>query len=50
MLHQVTGLKQECIPLTLLNLAEDETVYLKKVALLNFYRLQSLFYKPCPLF
>ena len=29
MLHQVTGEKQEYIPLTLLNLAEEEAVYLK---------------------
>ena len=35
MLHQVTGKKQECIPLTLLNLAEDETVYLKKGEILG---------------
>ena len=28
MLHQVMGEKQEYIPLTLLNLAEDEAVYL----------------------
>ena len=35
MLHQVTGEKQECIPLTLLNLAEDETVYLKKGEILG---------------
>ena len=30
MLHHVTGEKQEYIPLTLLNLAEDEIVYLKR--------------------
>ena len=30
MLHQVIGEKQEYIPLTLLNLAEDEAVYLKR--------------------
>ena len=30
MLHQVRGEKQECIPLTLLNLAEDESIFLKK--------------------
>ena len=35
MLHQVTGKKQECIPLTLLNLAEDEAVYLKKGEILG---------------
>ena len=35
MLHQVTGEKQEYIPLTLLNLAEDEAVYLKKGEILG---------------
>ena len=30
MLHQVRGEKQECVPLTLLNLAEDESIFLKK--------------------
>ena len=35
MLHQVTGEEQECIPLTLLNLAEDETVFLKKGEILG---------------
>ena len=35
MLHQVTGKKQEYIPLTLLNLAEDEAVYLKKGEILG---------------
>ena len=35
MLHQVTEEKQECIPLTLLNLAEDETVFLKKGEILG---------------
>ena len=42
MLHQVTGRKQECIPLTLLNLAEDETVYLKKGEILGCL-------EPCPI-
>ena len=42
MLHQVTGEKQECIPLTLLNLAEDETVYLKKGEILGHL-------EPCPI-
>ena len=27
-LHQVRGEKQECVPLTLLNLAEDEPIFL----------------------
>ena len=30
MLHQVRGEKQECVPLTLLNLAEDESIFLKR--------------------
>ena len=30
MLHQVRGKKQECVPLTLLNLAEDESIFLKR--------------------
>ena len=34
--------KQECIPLTLLNLAEDETVYLKKGEILGHL-------EPCPI-
>ena len=42
MLHQVTGEKQECIPLTLLNLAQDETVYLKKGEILGHL-------EPCPI-
>ena len=42
MLHQVTGEKQEYIPLTLLNLAEDEAVYLKKGEILGHL-------EPCPI-
>ena len=42
MLHQVTGEKQEYIPLTLLNLAEDEAVYLKKGEILGHL-------EPCPM-
>ena len=42
MLHQVTGEKQECIPLTLLNLAEDEAVCLKKGEILGHL-------EPCPI-
>ena len=42
MLHQVIGEKQEYIPLTLLNLAEDEAVYLKKGEILGHL-------KPCPI-
>ena len=30
MLHKVKGIKQKCIPLALLNLAEDEFIFLKK--------------------
>ena len=39
MLHQVTGEKQEYIPLTLLNLAKDEAVYLKKGKILAHIEL-----------
>ena len=42
MLHQVTGEKQEYIPLTLLNLAEDEAVYLKTGEILGHL-------EPCPI-
>ena len=42
MLHQVTGEKQEYIPLTLLNLAEDEVVFLKKGEILGHL-------EPCPI-
>ena len=42
MLHQVIGEKQEYIPLTLLNLAEDEAVYLKKRKILGHL-------EPCPI-
>ena len=42
MLHQVTGEKQEYIPLTLLNLSEDEAVYLKKGEILGHL-------EPCPI-
>ena len=42
MLHQVIGEKQKCIPLTLLNLAEDEAVYLKKGEILGHL-------EPCPI-
>ena len=30
MLHRVEGIKQKCIPLALLNLAEDESIFLKR--------------------
>ena len=42
MLHQVTGEKQEYIPLTLLNLAGDEAVHLKKGEILGHL-------EPCPI-
>ena len=35
MLHQVRGEKQECVPLTLLNLAEDQSIFLKKGEILG---------------
>ena len=42
MLHQVKGKRHECIPLALLNLAEDETVFLKKGEILGHL-------EPCPI-
>ena len=42
MLHQTTGEKQEYIPLTLLNLAEDEAIYLRKGEILGHL-------EPCPI-
>ena len=30
MLHKVKGIKPKCIPLVLLSLAEDESIFLKK--------------------
>ena len=42
MLHQVRGEKQECVPLTLLNLAEDETIFLKGGEILGHL-------EPCPI-
>ena len=42
MLHQVIGERQEYIPLTLLNLAEDEAVYLQKGEILGNL-------EPCPI-
>ena len=35
MLHKVEGIKQKCIPLALLNLAEDESIFLKKGEILG---------------
>ena len=42
MLHQVRGEKQECVPLTLIKLAEDETIFLKKGEILGHL-------EPCPI-
>ena len=42
MLHQVRGEKQECVPLTLLNLAEDESIFLKRGEILGCL-------EPCPI-
>ena len=42
MLHQVRGEKQECVPLTLLNLAGDESIFLKKGEMLGHL-------EPCPI-
>ena len=42
MLHQTTGEKQDYIHLTLLNLAEDEAIYLKKGEILGHL-------EPCPI-
>ena len=42
MLHQVRGEKQECVPLTLLNLAEDESIFLRKGEILGHL-------EPCPI-
>ena len=30
MLHKIKGIKQKCIPLALINLAEDKSLFLKK--------------------
>ena len=35
MLHKVKGIKQKCIPLALLNLAQDESIFLKKGEILG---------------
>ena len=36
MLHKVKGIKQKCIPLALLNLAEEESIFLKKEEILGY--------------
>ena len=35
MLHNIKGIKQKCIPLALLNLAEDESMFLRKGEILG---------------
>ena len=42
MLHQAKEIKQKCIPLALLNLAEDECIFLKKGEILGHL-------EPCPI-
>ena len=42
MLHKVKGIKQKCIPLALLNLAEDESVFLKKEEILGHLEPSSV--------
>ena len=42
MLHKVEGIKQKCIPLALLNLAEDESIFLKKGEILRHLEPSSI--------
>ena len=42
MLHKVGGTKQKCIPLVLLNLAEDESIFLKKGEILGHLEPSSI--------
>ena len=42
MLHRVEGIKQKCIPLALLNLAEDESIFLKKGEILGSLEPSSI--------
>ena len=42
MLHKVKGVKQKCIPLTLLNLAEDESIFLKEGEILGHLEPSSI--------
>ena len=42
MLHKVKGIKQKCIPLALLNLAEDESIFLKKGEILGHLEPSSI--------
>ena len=41
MMHQVRGEKQECVPLTLLNLAEGESIFLKNWGNIRTLRTMS---------
>ena len=42
MLHKVEGIRQKCIPLALLNLAEDESIFLKKGEILGHLEPNSI--------
>ena len=42
MLHKVEGIKQKCIPLALLNLAEDNSKFLKKGEILGYLEPSSI--------
>ena len=42
MLHKVKGIKQKCIPLALINLAEDESIFLKKREILGHLEPSSI--------
>ena len=42
MLHRVEGIKQKCIPLALLNLAEDESIFLKRGEILGSLEPSSI--------
>ena len=42
MLHRVEGVKQKCIPLALLNLAEDESIFLKRGEILGSLEPSSI--------
>ena len=42
MLHKVKGIKQKCIPLALLNLTEDESIFLKKGEILGHLEPSSI--------
>ena len=42
MLHRVEGIKQKCLPLALLNLAEDESIFLKRGEILGSLEPSSI--------